>query len=223
MDEKSLIKVITIDGPSGTGKGTLCAMLANYLGWNKLDSGVIYRILALEVMQESLDLSQEVTLAERALKLDFRFGAAGEIFYHDKEVSQTIRMEECGQMASKISAIAMVRDALVARQRAFLQAPGLVTDGRDMGTVIFPQADLKFFLTADAKERARRRCEQLKNQKICVSLAQVENELLERDRRDSSRAFSPLKPADDAIIIDTTTLTVNEVYALMLREVYWIR
>ncbi|MCX7116194.1 MAG: (d)CMP kinase [Gammaproteobacteria bacterium] len=209
--------VITIDGPSGTGKGTICSLLAEHLGWHQLDSGVIYRVLALAIEQAQLDMSDIALLADTALTLDLTFGEKGAVFLGKHDVSAEIRTELCGQMASKVSSIKAVRDALLARQQAFLKPPGLVTDGRDMGTVVFPDAPMKFFLTASLPERSRRRFEQLKARGICVSLAQVVSEITVRDERDRSRAFSPLKPANDAIVIDTTALSVSEVFALMLR------
>lgn len=252
------IKVITIDGPSGTGKGTLCAKLAAHLGWHMLDSGAIYRLLALRILKEKGDERDIPMITNAAQTLRFRFTPEGGVWlgatqarsashekstakqttpqppyyghllpvsgekgdmkesYLEEEVSQLIRDESCGQLASKISVYPEVRQALLARQRAFLEAPGLVTDGRDMGTVVFPDAQLKFYLMASADMRAQRRYLQLKAQGICANLAQVATELAARDERDSSRAHAPLMPAKDAIVIDTTHLQVSEVFQKML-------
>lgn len=213
------IPVITIDGPSGTGKGTICALLADNLGWHRLDSGAIYRLLAVRVNQEQIDLENEKALVDQALNLTISFERDGRTLLDHRDVSHAIRTESCGQLASKLGAIASIREALLKRQRDFLNAPGLVTDGRDMGTVVFPQAVLKFFLTASVEARSQRRYGQLKEQEICVSLAQVVSELNARDERDSSRAVSPLKPADDAIVIDTTALSVVDVFERVLHMV----
>lgn len=211
------VPVITIDGPSGTGKGTVCALLAAQLGWHQLDSGLIYRALALAVQKAKLKLDEIDDIVRLANSLNLKFYPNGGVQLDAEEVTAIMRTESCGQFASQISAIKAVRKALLQRQRAFLQPPGLVTDGRDMGTVVFPEATLKFFLTASLQERARRRFEQLKEHKMCVTLAQVFSEIAARDERDQTRSFSPLRPADDAIVIDTTALSVREVFELMLR------
>ena len=206
--------VITIDGPSGTGKGTLCAELAKCLGWHMLDSGAIYRLLALSVQDKSF---QDVSaIVQAAYELDFHFDLEGRVFLGHEDVSLSIRQEACGQRASQLGALPEIREALLARQRAFLEAPGLVTDGRDMGTVVFPQALVKFYLNASQEIRAGRRHAQLKAQGICVSLAQVADELAARDARDSSRTHAPLMPATEAVVIDTTDLPISEVLEKML-------
>lgn len=207
--------VITIDGPSGTGKGTVALKLAKELGWHFLDSGAIYRALALAARQEEIkpdNIDALVALAHR-LHLHFEITSQDESLtcLNGKDVSTLIRSEQCGQDASKIAAIPAVREALLARQRGFAVQPGLVTDGRDMGTVVFPGAYLKIYLDASCEERANRRYLQLKDKKNDVSLAQVVEELAKRDARDMARAHSPLKPADDAVIIDTTNLSVAQV------------
>lgn len=211
--------VITIDGPSGTGKGTLCAKLAEYLGWHMLDSGAIYRLLALSVQEKKIEVKDVQSIKTAADALDFRFEPGGAVWLGEQEVSLAIRQEACGQLASQISVYPEVRQALLERQRAFLKMPGLVTDGRDMGTVVFPDAGLKFYLIASQEVRAHRRYLQLKAQGICVTLAQVLSELASRDERDSSRAHAPLMPAKDAVVIDTTDLKASEVLEEMLAVV----
>ncbi|MDA9271883.1 (d)CMP kinase [bacterium] len=224
MQLKLNVPVITLDGPSGTGKGTLCHMLAERLGWHFLDSGAIYRVLAYAVNQEGIafdSIDQLITLAH-TLKLRFAVSQEGHslIFLDDVEISHQIRSEQCGQNASKIAVISEVRVALLARQRAFAVQPGLVTDGRDMGTVVFPDAILKIYLFASAEERAMRRYLQLQGMGNNASLAQVVDELSKRDERDMGRMHSPLMPADDAIQIDTTGLTIDQVFNNILE---WIK
>jgi cytidylate kinase len=216
------IPVITLDGPSGTGKGTLCYLLANHLHWHVLDSGSIYRVLAYAALKKGVNFQEIGQLQELARILNLRF--EGDDYSHQRvlldniDIFQDIRREECGQAASTLAAIPEVREALLERQRAFARAPGLVTDGRDMGTVVFPYAFKKFFLYASEEERAKRRYLQLKKSENDVSLAQVVEELAKRDLRDSSRAVAPLKPAEDAISIDTTGLTVEQVFHNILQS-----
>ncbi len=209
------IPVITIDGPSGTGKGTISQLLAKALGWHYLDSGALYRVLAFDAVEQGLELFDEKQLSPLALNLPVKFVPQADGSLHtllnDKDITHAIRTEEIGNAASKVGALPAVRTALLARQRSFRQAPGLVTDGRDMGTVIFPDAALKLFLSASPEERARRRYEQLKQKGINVSLGDLCNELVERDKRDQQRQVSPLVPAADATIIDTTTLSIEQV------------
>ena len=208
--------MITVDGPGGTGKGTLCARLADWLGWHLLDSGALYRALALAAHKAGVALDDEDALAALAHELDVDFqrdGAALRVVLDGEAVSDRLRSEECGSAASRIAALPAVRAALVERQRAYRRPPGLIADGRDMGTVIFPGAPLKLFLTADPEERARRRYKQLIEQGISVNLERLSAEITERDGRDSRRAASPLKPATDAILLDTTELGIDEVTA----------
>lgn len=221
MNNKYQIPIITLDGPSGTGKGTICHLLAKHLGWNVLDSGAIYRVLAHAAMQRQILPEQTDRLVElaRNLPLRFVFAADGKqrVLLDDEDVTEAIRTELCGQTASRIAAIPEIRTALLARQRAFATAPGLVTDGRDMGTVVFPDASIKIYLDASAEERAKRRFLQLKNSGSCVSLAQVIDELNQRDARDQARSHAPLRPAADAVTIDTTGLDIVQVMQTVLK------
>ena len=210
------IPVLTIDGPSGSGKGTICALVARELGWHLLDSGALYRLVALGALRHDIDLADEAALAEYAAGLDVCFelqadGSAPRILLEGEAVGNTIRTETCGNAASKVAALGAVREALLQRQRDFQQAPGLVADGRDMGTVVFPQAGVKIFLTASVDERAQRRYKQLKDKGISANLPDLLTEIAERDERDAQRSVSPLKPAADAVVLDTTSLTINEV------------
>lgn len=210
------VPVITVDGPSGTGKGTVGRFLAAKLGWHFLDSGALYRVVAHAALEQGIDLEDHSALAALADGLQVEFvqngiGADGKIRLAGKEVSRVIRTEECGNAASKIAAYPEVRKALVEKQRAFKRPPGLIADGRDMGTVIFPEAGLKLFLTASPQERAGRRYKQLIEQGIGVNLARLSAEISERDARDQGRAVSPLTPAPGAIVIDTTGIVVEEV------------
>jgi len=208
--------VITVDGPSGTGKGTICLRLATLLRWHFLDSGVLYRALALSALDSGLGLENTPELCGLAEHLDIRFrpdntGNHVAIWLGQAEVTARIRTEECGNAASKIAVYPGVRAGLLSRQRAFRQLPGLIADGRDMGTVVFPDATLKIFLTASADERAKRRYKQLKEQGFSVNLARLSAEIAERDERDAQRSASPLTPASDAIIIDTTAVNAEAV------------
>lgn len=217
--------VITIDGPSGSGKGTVSQLLAQELKWNFLDSGALYRVLALAAKQHHVESDKEDALTVLAGHLDVQFKAIGKgypprVILEGEDVTDAIRTEECGNDASKIAMISSVREALLDRQRAFCEKPGLVTDGRDMGTVVFPSAQIKFFLQATQEERAKRRYNQLKEKGINVSLSAVLNDLIERDMRDKKRPVAPLKPAKDAIIIDTTGLRIEQVLQRILDVVY---
>ena len=211
--------VITVDGPGGTGKGVLCGRLAHWLDWNLLDSGALYRLLAAVSLERRIDPKAdgaEESLARLANELDpvFRLASKGgelQVWLAEQDWTPDVRTEACGAAASEIAAFPKVRMALLGRQRAFLTAPGLIADGRDMGTVVFPAADLKIYLTADPATRAVRRHKQLKEKGIDVSLAQLSKDIADRDRRDSERSVSPLKPADDAVIIDTTSLSIEGV------------
>jgi len=210
------IPVIAVDGPSGTGKGTICSHLANWLGWHLLDSGALYRIMAVAAEKHYLELDNEPAIAEIAGSLDvvFQQPQPGEditVIFEGEDISQEIRTEACGNAASQLAILPLVRSALLDRQRQFKQAPGLVADGRDMGTVVFRDAPLKIYLIASAEERAKRRYKQLNQKGFDVNLPRLAAEIAERDTRDSQRTISPLKPADDAIVVDTTTLEISTV------------
>ena len=215
------VPVITLDGPSGTGKGTICHLLAKHLNWNMLDSGAIYRVLAFASRKKGIKATEIEALTQLALNLDLRFESSDmnetKVILDNKVISQEIRSEQCGQDASQIAVIPEVRTALLERQRDFAQPPGLVTDGRDMGTIVFPNAILKVFLYANEEERANRRFLQLKEKEINVSLAQVVEELAKRDTRDTARTHAPLKPAEDAVKIDTTGLSIVHVFNIVLK------
>ena len=219
----SEIPVITVDGPSGAGKGTISHMLADTLGWHFLDSGALYRVTGQACLMEGVSWDDQPAVTEIARHLDVSFTAAesGEILvaYKGVDVSREIRTEEGGRGASTVAAIASVREALLARQREFQQAPGLVADGRDMGTVVFPAAPLKIFLTASALERAERRYKQLMAKGENVSLPRLLEDIEERDERDSSRDVSPLMPAEDAIVIDSTATSIEDVFAQVMQAV----
>ncbi len=209
------VPVITIDGPSGSGKGTISRWLATRLGWQVLDSGSLYRLVALLAIRRSIAIDNESGLAEAALQLDIAFNPSDDgelqVNLEGEDVSTALRDENCGKVASQIAAISAVREALLQRQRAFRQAPGLIADGRDMGTVVFPDAELKFYLTASVEERAQRRYKQLNQKGISATLATLLADIEARDRRDQSREVSPLKPAEDAHILDTSDMSVQEV------------
>jgi len=213
------IGIITVDGPSGGGKGTLSHFLADKLGWHFLDSGALYRVLALAAKKHTVSLEDREALSVLARHLDVVFWQTPfQILLEGQNVTLAIRNEECGEMASRVAAIAAVRTALLDRQRAFLERPGLVADGRDMGTVVFPEADLKIFLEASPLERAKRRKAQLKEQGIDVSLDGLFVEIAERDARDRHRPVAPLVPAEDAIVLDTTEMSIQAVFETVLEE-----
>ena len=212
--------VITIDGPAGSGKGTIAERVASALGWHILDSGALYRLVAYSAQQKQIDFDDHAGLTQVALNLDVTFQAQSEgvvlTILEGEDVSLAIRTETAGEAASKVAAVGPVRDALLTRQRAFAVAPGLVADGRDMGTVVFPQAPLKVYLTASAEVRAQRRLKQLKDHGLNANLAGLVSDIQERDARDMNREHSPLRPADDAVTIDTSALTIDEVVATVL-------
>lgn len=212
------IPVLTIDGPSGSGKGTISRMLATYLGWHMLDSGALYRVLALYVLRDNCAFDNIARITHLATVLPAEFIDRA-VLLDDEDVSREIRTEACGDVASKIAAIPEVRAALLARQRQFAQKPGLVADGRDMGTVVFPEAFLKVYLDASVEERAKRRFLQLKEGGYNVNLQDLVADLMQRDVRDRTRAVAPLKPAQDAEIVDTSTLNIDEVFQQILRLV----
>ena len=216
--------VITIDGPSGSGKGTVAGILAKRLGWNLLDSGALYRLLAFAAGNHGVALDNEALLEKLAAHLDVQFigatdGKPARIILEGDDVTHAIRSETVAAGASKVAALPAVRDVLLQRQRAFLEFPGLVADGRDMGTVVFPDAPLKVFLTASAEERARRRYLQLKAKGDDVSLSGLLDEIRARDERDTQRAIAPLKPAADAIQLDSTELSIEQVLERIMSEI----
>ncbi len=214
------IPVITIDGPGGSGKGTIAVRLARKLGWHLLDSGALYRIVAVAAMDRGVDSSREQVLGALAADLDVSFCFSGdevEIRLDGQRITDKLRSEEAGVFASKIAVLPAVRAALVQRQRAFRKLPGLVADGRDMGTVIFPDAKLKIFLTASVQARADRRYKQLKEKGESVNLSRLFRDIKKRDERDMSRSISPLVPAADAELIDSTEMSVEVVLERIYR------
>lgn len=216
--------VVTIDGASGTGKGVVGQLVAKQLGWHFLDSGALYRVLAIKAIKHNVPLDDEATLEMMAGHLDVQFLTADSethprIILENQDVTDDIRTEFIGNAASKVGALPLVRLALLQRQRDFCQLPGLVTDGRDMGTVVFPNASVKIFLTASPEERANRRYKQLKEKGIDVNLDSLIGELRERDQRDQERSVAPLKPAEDAVCIDTDHLTIEQVVACIMSEI----
>lgn len=209
------IPVVTVDGPSGAGKGTLSALIAEKLGWHLLDSGAIYRVLAVAAMHHDLPVDDESAVVPLASGLDVSFEIDNEqrrVVLEGEDVTDDIRTEEVGAVASQIASLARVREALLRRQRAFQQDPGLVADGRDMGTVVFPDANVKLFLTASAEARAERRYNQLKDKGLDVNIARLLTDIKARDERDTQRAVAPLVPAQDAVIIDSTDLDIDQVF-----------
>lgn len=220
MTEK--ISVVAIDGPSGSGKGTLSQLLAKHLGFHLLDSGALYRLTALASLQKNIDLENSEAVAGVALNLQIRFDAEGDktqIFLEGKNVTDAIRVETISMAASKVAAYPAVRSSLLSRQRTFAIKPGLIADGRDMGTVVFPDAQVKLFLTASAEARAERRYKQLLAKAENVDKAILVKEIQERDERDTKRSVSPLVPANDAIIVDSTHMNIEQVFDFMLSEI----
>lgn len=213
MTDRSLEEsppVIAIDGPAASGKGTVAQEVARVLGFHYLDSGALYRLVALAAQRRGIELSDAQALAALARGLEATFDG-DQVILEGERVTDTIRSEAVSQAASRVAALAPVRAALLARQRAFRRPPGLVAEGRDMGTQVFPDARLKIFLTASAEERARRRYKQLMDKGMRVSMSDLIREIAERDRQDRERAVAPLKQAEDAVLIDTTSLSVEDV------------
>ena len=215
-------KIITVDGPSGAGKGTLCYALAEKLGFALLDSGAIYRVTALAALKRHTDLTNETELADLARHLDIQFvpkNGEVNVLLGGMDVSHLIRTQEVADAASKVAVFPQVRAALLQLQQDFAKNDGLIADGRDMGTVVFPDAQVKLFLDASAEERAKRRYNQLQNKGINGNFAQILAEIKERDLRDRNRAVAPLKPADDAFLLDSTTLSIDEVICQALNYI----
>jgi cytidylate kinase len=213
------VPVITIDGPSGSGKGTLANRVSETLGWRFLDSGAIYRVLGLAVDRASIGIENADKIIEMAYNLALSF-MHGKVWLDKEDVTDAIRTETVGNAASKVAAIPAVRQALLEWQRGYVKPPGLVADGRDMGTVVFPLAEVKIFLTASVEERALRRYKQLKEKGLSVNLADLTNELKERDLRDTERTAAPLKAAATAWQLDSTAFTAEEVYRKVMQRVY---
>ncbi|RKF19655.1 (d)CMP kinase [Alginatibacterium sediminis] len=214
--------VITVDGPSGAGKGTLCQRLASHYGFHLLDSGAIYRVLALAALHHNLELDNEESLALTAAHLDVRFAFSSgdlQVILEGEDVTRELRKETTGNAASKIAAFPRVREALLRRQRAFRESPGLVADGRDMGTVVFTDAPVKIFLDASAEERAQRRYKQLQLKGFDVSFDHLLSEIKERDHRDRNRSVAPLIAAEGALTIDSTSLSIDEVVQMSINYI----
>jgi len=214
------IPVLTIDGPSGSGKGTIARNVARELGWHLLDSGALYRLVGLLAVRAGVAENDEPAIADLAANMIVRFDTDDRdqerIWLNSEDVTGDIRTEEGGRMASKVALLPAVRQALIGLQKDLRQLPGLVADGRDMGTRIFPDAGLKVFLTATTEERAKRRYKQLKDKGIDVSLPALARDIEDRDRRDSERSIAPLRPADDARVLDSSKLTIDEVTQMVL-------
>lgn len=214
-----MVPVLTIDGPSGSGKGTIARRMAQHLGWHLLDSGALYRLTALAAQERGIVLDDEAAVAALAAKLPVAFEVDGDaelILLNGADVTSRVRQESTGTLASRVASLPAVRAALIDLQHSFWRAPGLVADGRDMGTDIFPDAAAKVFLTASAEERARRRVVQLQQMGVDAKIDRILSEITARDARDASRPVSPLRPADDAVTVDTTGRGVDEVLAQVI-------
>ena len=214
--------VISIDGPSGSGKGSLALAIAREYDFHLLDSGAIYRLLALKALREGVDLDDEARLVEQLGDFDIRFEAGDELsipYLDGQDVSAELRQEETGDAASRVARHAPVRQGLLELQRAFFKPPGLVADGRDMGTVVFPQARFKFFLYASVEIRAQRRYKQLINMGLSANIAHLQAEIAERDERDQQRTASPLKPAEDALVVDSSLMDLAQVTEMVLSHI----
>lgn len=219
MTETKAIEIITIDGPTASGKGTIASEVARALGFNYLDSGALFRLSAYACLKKNVDLSDERGCAKVALSIAPCF-KEGRIYLDNEDVTEAIREESIGLAASRIAAMGRVRTSILALEKSFCKAPGLVADGRDMGTVVFPDAQLKVFLTASAEVRAQRRYKQLIQRGISANLADLTRDLQERDRRDRERAVAPTRPAADAIELDSSQMTIEETVACVLK---WYR
>lgn len=220
---KKTTVVIAIDGPSGSGKGTLSQLVAKKLGFHLLDSGALYRLVALSAVQQSANIHDEIAIAKIAASLDVRFDVQGNTaitLLNNQDVTADIRREDVGMNASVVAAYPLVRAALLQRQKDFAQAPGLVADGRDMGTTVFPDAPVKIFLTASAEARAERRYKQLQEKGASVNMEELVKDIKARDERDTNRAVSPLVPAADALLLDSTSLSIEQVFDKILSKVH---
>lgn len=222
MSQENKVPVLTVDGPGGAGKGTVCHLVAQKLGWHLLDSGALYRLTALAAMKHGVDIANEEAIEVLAKHLDVQFKPVAEghvvTILEGEDVTHNIRTEDVGAQASKVAAFPKVRAALLARQRDFAQAPGLVADGRDMGTEVFPEADVKIYLTASAEERAMRRYKQLNEKGVEARIEDLLADIQARDDRDMNRAVAPLKPATDALIIESTQMSIEQVLDAVMTE-----